>query len=169
MIRKLKNKGYMLVEIILAFVLAIGVTYFMFELIIKLKNKNDDLIVKTLVATDQAIIYNTIMQDLITSNSFDCSNIEIENNKFKYNNEYVSDVSDYAGVGSVFCDKNGNNVSIKIPINVNQLKDTFDINIKYTLDEVILIWTRGYYVSTLGLNKQVISKYIRVQETENMV
>ena len=42
-------------------------------------------------------------------------------------------------------------------------------NIKYTLDEVILIWTRGYYVSTLGLNKQVISKYIRVQETENMV
>ena len=35
--KKLNNKGYMLVEIILAFVIAMGVVYFMFELIIKLK------------------------------------------------------------------------------------------------------------------------------------
>ena len=31
--RKLNNKGYMLIEIILAFVIAMGIAYFMFELI----------------------------------------------------------------------------------------------------------------------------------------
>ena len=30
-------------------------------------------------------------------------------------------------------------------------------------------WARGYYVSTVGLNKQVIAKYIREQETEDMI
>ena len=30
-------------------------------------------------------------------------------------------------------------------------------------------WAEGYYVSTVGLNKQTIKKYIREQETEDMV
>ena len=30
-------------------------------------------------------------------------------------------------------------------------------------------WARGYYVSTVGLNKNTIKKYIREQETEDMV
>jgi putative transposase len=30
-------------------------------------------------------------------------------------------------------------------------------------------WARGYYVSTVGLNKQTIQKYIREQETEDMI
>ena len=140
MIRKLNNKGYMLVEIILAFVIAIGVTYFMFELIIKLKNKNDDLIVKTLVSTDQAIIYNTIMKDLLTTGSFNCNRIEIDGNKFKYDGDLVSEVSEYALISYDSsdinnCSINGNDVNIYIPIKVNQLKDNFDVNIKYNLDE----------------------------------
>ena len=30
-------------------------------------------------------------------------------------------------------------------------------------------WARGYYVSTVGLNKQTIQKYIREQETEDII
>lgn len=30
-------------------------------------------------------------------------------------------------------------------------------------------WAKGYYVSTVGLNKQTIQKYIREQETEDMI
>ena len=30
-------------------------------------------------------------------------------------------------------------------------------------------WAKGYYVSTVGLNKQTIAKYIREQETEDMM
>ena len=88
--KKLNNKGYMLVEIILASVIAFGVAYFILDLVIKLKNKNDDLFVDTLARTDQAIITNTIMRDIYNKNTqFSCenilNNISVEDNKFKYN------------------------------------------------------------------------------------
>ena len=59
---KLNSKGYMLVEIILASVIAFGVAYFIINLTIKLKNKNDDMLVETQVKTDQAIITNKLMK-----------------------------------------------------------------------------------------------------------
>ncbi len=30
-------------------------------------------------------------------------------------------------------------------------------------------WAKGYYVSTVGLNKSTIQKYIREQETEDVI
>jgi Transposase and inactivated derivatives len=30
-------------------------------------------------------------------------------------------------------------------------------------------WAKGYYVSTVGINKQTIANYIREQETEDMM
>lgn len=30
-------------------------------------------------------------------------------------------------------------------------------------------WSRGYYVSTVGGNKQAVQKYIQNQETEDMI
>ena len=129
--KKMNNKGYMLVEIILAFVIAMGIIYFMFELIIKLKNKNDDLLVKTLVATDQAIIYNTIMRDLYGGNSFSCDKIQIENNKFKYNGKFVSEVSEYAEISYNNCLINDDEINILILIKVEQLGDDFNVNIKF--------------------------------------
>ena len=41
---KLNKKGYMLVEIILASALAFGLAYFILELTLKVKEKDDDLI-----------------------------------------------------------------------------------------------------------------------------
>ena len=70
--KKLNNKGYMLVEIILASVIAFGVAYFILDLVIKLKNKNDDLFVDTLARTDQAIITNTIIILLVCNPAHPC-------------------------------------------------------------------------------------------------
>ena len=61
---RLNNKGYLLVEIILASALAIGMGYFITQITIKTKNKNDDLLVTSLVSTDQGIIYNGIMKEI---------------------------------------------------------------------------------------------------------
>ena len=127
--KKLNNKGYMLVEIILAFVLAIGITYFVTELIIKLKNKNDDLLVKTLVSTDQTIIYNTIMND-VYKGTFSCDKIEIDGNKFIYDGKIINVVSEYASVENMTCNDETDETSIHIPINVKQLPDeNFDVRI----------------------------------------
>ena len=41
-------------------------------------------------------------------------------------------------------------------------------NLKYKYGQRTF-WARGYYVSTVGLNKNTIKKYIREQETEDMI
>ena len=128
----LNNKGYMLIEIVLAMTIAMVVVYFITNLTIKIKNKNDDLLVKTLVATDQAIIYNAIMKDLYdTSTTFTCSKINISGNTFKYGS-FTNIISEYATIGNMSCSVVGNKVNIKIPIIVKQLPDDdFSVNIVY--------------------------------------
>ena len=132
------NKGYMLIEVILASVMAIGVSVFLAGITIKLKNKNDDLLVKSLVSTDQGIIYNTIMEDVYDNDlsaSQVCGKLSVyyDNEGCKcYKVEYdnvVTTVSEYAKVGSKDCDDS--NKQILIPISVEQLPDeNFDIVIK---------------------------------------
>lgn len=117
----------MLIEIILAFVIAMGITYFMFELIIKIKNKNDDLLVKTLVSTDQTIIYNTIIND-IYKGKFSCGKIDVDGNKFIYDGKPIVVVSEYASVGSLKC--NDDRTEVHIPIRVKQIpNENFDVKI----------------------------------------
>ena len=129
--KHLNNKGYMLVEIILASVLAMVIAYFMTDLTIKLKNKNDDLLVKTLVSTDQAIIYNTIMKDLYDyPDSFSCDDINIDNSKFEYKG-FTNILNKYTTLGTVQCSV-GSTISIQIPLKVKQLPDeNFDVNINF--------------------------------------
>lgn len=62
--RKLNNKGYLIVELILAAVLAMTMAYFLLNLVVKLSKKNQDLYVETVLLTDKAIITNTIMDDV---------------------------------------------------------------------------------------------------------
>ena len=136
MLKCFNNKGYMLVEIILASVIAMIVAYFVIDLTIKLKNKNDDLLVKTVVYTDQAIMYNTIMNDIYNSgNDINCDyieskiNIDKENNVFKYG-EFTNVVSEYASIGDYTCEGEGSSIRVNIQMKVKQLPDdNFNVNI----------------------------------------
>ena len=132
--KKLNNKGYMLVEIILASVIAFGVAYFILDLVIKLKNKNDDLFVDTLARTDQAIITNTIMRDIYDKNTqFSCenilNNISVEDNKFKYNDTIndtiIIEVNKYTTIGTIDC----KDTLLNIPLPVNTTQKSYNISI----------------------------------------
>ena len=128
--KKLNNKGYMLVEIILASVIAFGVAYFILDLVIKLKNKNDDLFVDTLARTDQAIITNTIMRDIYNKNTqFSCenilNNISVEDNKFKYNDTIIIEVNKYTTIGTIDC----KDTLLNIPLTVNTTQKSYNISI----------------------------------------
>lgn len=135
--KKLNNNGYMLVEIILAFVLAIGIAYFMTELVIKLKNKNDDLLVKTLVSTDQTIIYNELKKGMSSDSEsvLSCDKIKIDGNTFIYDsvgdgfndNDFINVITDYADVGELECSEENNNLYIRIPISIKQLNENYDV------------------------------------------
>lgn len=154
--KRLNNKGYMLVEIILAFSLAMVVMFFMTELTIRLKNKNDDLVVKTLASTDQAIIYNTIMRDVYNdigkkNNEIVkgyCSKYYIYGNRFKYvyddGTEFNNIVNKYSTINYKSCNydnkDNGDgtstiSLSLTIKMDVPQLPDeNFDVVINYSFD-----------------------------------
>ena len=124
----------MLVEIILASVIAFGVAYFLLDLVIKLKNKNDDLFVDTLARTDQAIITNTIMRDIYNKNTqFSCenilNNISVDGNKFKYKDTII-EVNKYTTIGTITCNVTSTNlIELNIPLTVKTTKKSYNISI----------------------------------------
>ena len=121
----------MLVEIILASALAFGLAYFLLELTIKLKNKNDDLMVKTFVSSDQTIIANTIMRDLYKNSNIDCNNIKFDGNKFTYKDTVVI-LSEYTKVGKAVCSTPESGViKINIPISGKLSNEKFDLELFY--------------------------------------
>ena len=134
--KKLNNKGYMLVEIILASVIAFGVAYFILDLVIKLKNKNADLFVDTLARTDQAIITNTIMRDIYDKNTqFSCNNISKSDDgtKFIYKDtikDTIIEVNKYTTIGVIDCEvTQTNSIKLNIPLTVKTTKKSYNISI----------------------------------------
>ena len=62
--KRLNNRGYLIVELILASVLAMTVAYFLLNLVVKMSSKNQDLYVETALLTDKAIMTNLVMEDV---------------------------------------------------------------------------------------------------------
>ncbi len=142
-IGKMGNKGYMLIEIILASSIAFALAYFMIELTIKLKNKNDDLLVETLTATDSAIISNGIMRYIKEEYKkdenfvFDCSSLSYDKDskKFTINGELIDKVNKYAyvGVNYIRCSKDDEKIYISVPIGIEQLGKFYDVDLYYRI------------------------------------
>ena len=130
---KLNKKGYMLVEIILASALAFGLAFFIIDLVIRLKNKNNDLLVETLITTDKTIITNKLMSYAkLETKNFDCNKLTITGNTVKYKDEIIDIITDYANVGELSCSTVGGKVSITIPVSVSQMPDKdYDITFDY--------------------------------------
>lgn len=133
--KRLNNRGYVLIEIILASAIAFGIAYFILDLTIKLKNKNDDLVVRTLTQTDRGIITNRFMSYMVDDN-FSCNNVKIVDNTIKYNDEVIDIVNKYAKLENYNCSITSNRVNLKFFIKVRQLeKENFNVDINYYRDE----------------------------------
>ena len=61
---KLNKKGYMLVEIIISFSIAMGIAFYLINLTYKFKNTNEDIYQSTLYLKDKISITKNIMNDL---------------------------------------------------------------------------------------------------------
>lgn len=129
--KRLNNRGYVLIEIILASAIAFGIAYFILDLTIKLKNKNDDLVVRTLTQTDRGIITNRFMSYMVDDN-FSCDNVKIVDNTIKYNDEVIDIVNKYAKLENYNCSITSNRVNLKFFIKVRQLEEeNFNVDINY--------------------------------------
>ena len=98
---KLNNKGYMLVEIIVASVIALVMAYFLIDITIRLVNKNNDYYVESVLLTDKNLVTKEIMEDindnsnndiLLTSINVTNSGDNIVTVELSFNNETSKDL-----------------------------------------------------------------------------
>ena len=98
---KLNNKGYMLVEIIVASVIALVMAYFLIDITIRLVNKNNDYYVESVLLTDKNLVTKEIMEDindnsnndiLLTSINVTNSGDNIVTAELSFNNETSKDL-----------------------------------------------------------------------------
>lgn len=150
---KLNNKGYMVIEIVLASMIAFGIAYFLFDLTISLKNKSDDLQANTIIMSDRTIIENYIMKTLKDSGSSSCDGnritysyisededditgeiyvidgnfVDSRNGEFVYKKK----LNDYATYGNFLCNNNGTSLEITFPITMKVTKKEMNISLEY--------------------------------------
>lgn len=94
---KLNKKGYMLVEIIVAFTLAMTISYYLLNLAYKFKNKDEDLYMQTIYEKDKIIITKNIMNDLERGTT---SNITINQNENNNDTEVTFKIEELGDLGN---------------------------------------------------------------------
>ncbi len=141
---KLNNKGYLLVEVILAGVLAFTMAYFLINLTLKVRNRYDDVNVESLLLNDKTVITNEIMGDMTNNKISSVSNITngivinfedgttkeltVVDNSIKYGT-YVKVLNEGAIAGNIKVKRNNNYYLIEIPITTKYSSDDYGINI----------------------------------------
>lgn len=90
---KINNKGYLLVEIVIAAVIAFAIAYFLFDLTVNLGNKEEDYYINTLLETDKLIMTKDIMNDI---SSYNLVSVTSDNNS--YVDLLLKDANDANGV-----------------------------------------------------------------------
>ena len=140
------NKGYMLVEIVLASAIAFAIAAYMIDVTIKLKNKNDDMLAELQAETDKAIIAYKIMGYLRYlfhhlsykwGEGFGCANnnsssVNRNGKQIRYKNTVLDTVNTFTNVGAPSCTKSNNRFVIKVPLTVDALPGKrFDVVVVY--------------------------------------
>ena len=81
--KRLNNKGYMIVEIIVSATIAMTIAYFMMDLIVKLKEKYDYVQNDTILMTDKIVITNEILGDLY-KRDIECAKLSVDNKGIEF-------------------------------------------------------------------------------------
>lgn len=106
--KKLNNKGYMLVEIIIASVLAFSVTYYLLNLTYEFKDKNEDVYFSTAILSDKINITKNIMNDLEGKS---VSILSYNNSSNPLYVELVVGDAEYSSIKRISIDKNTNTIT----------------------------------------------------------
>lgn len=122
--KKLNNKGYMLVEIIIASVLAFSVAYYLLNLTYDFKDKNEDVYFSTATLSDKINITKNIMNDL-EGKSVDIVHLSESNADPSYITLKVGESEDYK---QIYINKNDK--TIKYGKLLRDEVGTFDVNDK---------------------------------------
>jgi len=153
------NKGYMLIEIIVASTIAFVMAYFLIEITVKLISKNNDYYLETVLLTDKNILTKEIMDDInskkligvtVTQEHKNATlkyddgtekilNIDKDNKKISYG-DYEKKLSDELNIGDITLSTNENILTISVPAYTNYSKEDYGIKIiaPYSADMAIV-------------------------------
>ncbi len=173
---KLNRKGYLIVEIIVASVLAMGIAFFLVRLTISFSRKDEDIYKSISFTNDKNIITNKIMSDFSLYTLYDISKevnaeksiyvvkftylfygrtsektltIDKKNKTITYG-DYSKEIENALEIGDVSIDINDNqSVSIIIPITNIYNDEDYSIRlfVPYSVKSTVSILSLGDYVS----------------------
>jgi len=152
--KKLNNKGYLIVEIIVASVLAMTIGYFLIRLVIKFSAQQEDTYMTTKYISDKNILTTMIIQDVeklgvkeieiaekkVTFTFNDSSSKELiidSNNKITYDG-YIQQFDNSLTFGIINIEYNDNYISINIPMTTNYSNEDYGIKLLIQNYEIII-------------------------------
>jgi len=145
--KRLNNKGYMLVEVIVSSMIALVIAYFLIDITVKLVNKNNDYYLESILLADKNIVTKEIMDDI---NSMKLTGVNCQSNTsciltFDYNDEnkkalsindktisygdYSKTFSDEVNLSQINIKSEENILTISIDAYTNYSKENYGINI----------------------------------------
>jgi len=168
------NKGYMLVEIIVASVIALIMAYFLIDITIKLVNKNNDYYIDSILLVDKNVITKEIMDDIngkkltkvncednkkctLTYDGTEEKILEIGNNTISYG-KYKKELSEYISLGNITLQNDSNFLTISIPAYTNYSKTDYGITIfvPYNEDiEIVYPAIADLIINNINLDKEI--------------
>lgn len=181
---KLNKKGYMLIEIVIASVIALVMAYFLIEVTVKLVNKNNDYYIDSILLADKNIITKEIMDDinskkLIAVNveegsrkstlTFDDDTVKVlsiveENDKTMISyGDYKKEISDKLKIEKIVLEIINNNIlSINIPAYTNYSKTNYGITVSVPYNNDIEITYPNLpdlLINNITLDKNKVNKF----------
>ena len=141
---KLNNKGYLIIEVILAGALTFAMAYFLINLTLKVRAGFDDVNVETVLLNDKTVVTNEIMDDVVGNKVKNIVKIDngikinfedgtskdltIVNNTITYGT-YTKELDKNAIVGDVNIKRSDSYFLIEIPVSTKYSDKDYGINI----------------------------------------
>ena len=150
--KKINNKGYMLVEVIVSSVVAFVMVYFLMDITIKMVNKNNDYYLESVLLADKSLITKEIMDDI---NSKTLTNVYVDesgnsvkftfedtskelivykDNKLIKYGDYEKKLTNELNIGNISISLKEDILKISIPGYTNYSKEDYGISIAIPYD-----------------------------------
>ena len=139
------NKGYMLVEIIVASTIAMTMAFFLMEMTLKVVNKNNDYYVESVLLFDKNIVTKEIMDDINSKKLVGVEKIDNSTYNLKYDDNttkelsvngkvisygnYQKKLADELNVGQIELNNDNDTLTLSIPAYTNYSKEDYGIKI----------------------------------------
>lgn len=181
--KRLNNKGYMLVEVIVSSMIALVIAYFLIDITVKLVNKNNDYYLESILLADKNIVTKEIMDDI---NSMKLTGVNCQSNTsciltFDYNDEnkktlsindktisygdYSKTFSDEVNLSQINIKSEENILTISIDAYTNYSKENYGINIVVPYNEDIsIILSPEYSILVDDLEKFKTTTEVETEE-----